>query len=81
MSTQLLIYETVVPLTFATHRHSSVEIGRNFDFISKVNSVPLTAIEFREYYDRRVGEIAKISGGRREIRGPVESAPRAPRGR
>jgi len=40
-----------------------------------------TAIEFREYYDRRVGEIAKISGGRREIRGPVESAPRAPRGR
>ena len=48
MSTQLLIYETVVPLTFATHRHSSVEIGRNFDFSSKVNSVPLTAIEFRE---------------------------------
>lgn len=48
MNTQLLIYETVVPLTFATHRHSSVEIGRNFDFSSKVNSVPLTAIEFRE---------------------------------
>jgi hypothetical protein len=48
MSTQLLIYETVVPLTFATHRHSSVEIGRNFDFSGKVNSVPLTAIEFRE---------------------------------
>jgi len=48
MSTQLLIYETVVPLTFATHRHSSVEIGRNFDFSSKVNSVPLTAIEFRD---------------------------------
>jgi len=48
MSTQLLIYETVVPLTFATHRHSSVEIGRNFGFSSKVNSVPLTAIEFRE---------------------------------
>jgi hypothetical protein len=48
MSTQLLIYETVVPLTFATHRHSSVEIGRSFDFSSKVNSVPLTAIEFRE---------------------------------
>ena len=46
MSTQLLIYETVVPVTFATHRHSSVEIGRDFDFSRKVNSVPLTAIEF-----------------------------------
>ena len=48
MTTQLLIYETVVPLTFATHRHSSVEIGRSFAFSSKINSVPLTAIEFRE---------------------------------
>jgi len=48
MTTQLLIYETVVPLTFATHRHSSVEIGGNFAFSSKVNSVPLTAIEFRD---------------------------------
>jgi hypothetical protein len=48
MSTQLLIYESVVPLMFATHRHSSVEIGRNFAFSGKVNSVPLTAIEFRE---------------------------------
>jgi hypothetical protein len=48
MTTQLLIYETVVPLAFATHRHSSVEIGRNFDFSRKVNSVPLMAVEFRE---------------------------------
>jgi hypothetical protein len=48
MSTQLLIYETVVPLMFATHRHSSVEIGQNFDFSRKVNSVPLMAVEFRE---------------------------------
>src|SRR6266404_7400854 len=48
MSTQLLIYETVVPLTFATHRHSSVEIGGNFAFSSKINSAPLTAIEFRD---------------------------------
>ena len=48
MTTQLLIYESVVPLTFATHRHSSVEIGRNFAFSGKINSVPLTAIEFRD---------------------------------
>jgi SapC len=48
MTTQLLIYETVVPVMFANHRHSSVEIGRNFAFSSKVNSVPLTAVEFRE---------------------------------
>jgi hypothetical protein len=48
MNTQLLIYETVVPVVFANHRHSSVEIGRNFGFSRKVNSVPLTAVEFRE---------------------------------
>ena len=48
MTTQLLIYESVVPLTFATHRHSSVEIGRSFVFSSKINSAPLTAIEFRD---------------------------------
>jgi SapC len=48
MTTQLLIYESVVPVMFANHRHSSVEVGRNFAFSSKVNSVPLTAIEFRD---------------------------------
>jgi hypothetical protein len=29
MTTQLLLYETVVPLSFARHRDSSVEIGGN----------------------------------------------------
>jgi len=43
-----LIYESVVPVMFANHRHSSVEFGRNYAFSSKINSVPLTAIEFRE---------------------------------
>jgi hypothetical protein len=43
MTTQLLIYATVVPRTFATHRHFSVEIGRSFAFSSKINSVPPTA--------------------------------------
>src|SRR6478609_4401193 len=48
MTTQLLIYESVVPVMFANHRHSSVEFGRNYAFSSKINSVPLTAIEFRD---------------------------------
>jgi len=38
MTTQLLIYESVVPLTFATHRHSSVEIGKSFAFSGKITS-------------------------------------------
>lgn len=46
MTTQLLIYETVVPLSFGRHRDSYVEIGANYSFSSKVNSVPLMAVEF-----------------------------------
>ena len=46
MTTQLLIYETVVPLSFAQHRDSCVEIKGNYSFSGKVNSVPLMAIEF-----------------------------------
>jgi hypothetical protein len=46
MTTQLLIYEKVVPLSFARHRDSCVEIGGNYSFSGKVNSVPLMAIEF-----------------------------------
>jgi len=46
MTTQLLLYETVVPLSFGRHRDSSVEIGSNYSFSGKVNSVPLMAIEF-----------------------------------
>lgn len=48
MTTQLLIYETVVPVMFGNHRHSSVDFGGNFSFSRKINSVPLTAIEFRD---------------------------------
>src|SRR5215472_12546400 len=46
MTTQLLLYETVVPLSFGRHRDSSVEIGSNYSFSGKVNSVPLMAVEF-----------------------------------
>ncbi|HVC56949.1 MAG TPA: SapC family protein [Stellaceae bacterium] len=46
MPTQLLIYESVVPLSAARHRDCSVEIGGSYDFSGKVNSVPLMAVEF-----------------------------------
>lgn len=46
MTTQLLIYETVVPVSSGRHGKASVEAGRNFAFSRKVNSVPLTAVEF-----------------------------------
>jgi hypothetical protein len=46
MPTQLLIYETAVPLSFAQHRDSFVEVGTNYAFSGNVNSVPLMAVEF-----------------------------------
>jgi hypothetical protein len=46
MSKQLLIYETVVPLSLGLHRECSVEIGEDYAFSGKVNSVPLMAVEF-----------------------------------
>jgi SapC len=46
MSKQLLIYESVVPLTAARHRDWSVEISEDYAFSGKVNSVPLMAVEF-----------------------------------
>src|SRR5262245_6429163 len=47
MTAQLLIYETVVPLSAARHRDCAVEIGGNYGFSKKANSVPLMAVEFR----------------------------------
>lgn len=46
MTTQLLIYETAVPVSSARHAKCSVEPGRSFAFTRKVNSVPLMAVEF-----------------------------------
>jgi len=46
MTAQLLIYETVVPLTAGQHRECSVELSANYSFSAKVNSVPLMAVEF-----------------------------------
>jgi len=46
MSTQLLIYETAVPVSGARHGDASVQAGGDYAFARKVNSVPLMAVEF-----------------------------------
>jgi len=45
MATQLLIYETAVPVSAARHRDASVEVGADYAFARNVNSVPLMAVE------------------------------------
>jgi hypothetical protein len=46
MSKQLFIYESAVPLSAARHGGWSVEVGADYGFSRKVNSVPLMAVEF-----------------------------------
>lgn len=46
MTTQLLVYEEAVPVTKARHADWSVEVGNDYSFSSRVNSVPLMAVEF-----------------------------------
>ena len=46
MSSQLLIYESAVPVTTERHGKSSVEVRGDYGFSKSVNSVPLMAVEF-----------------------------------
>lgn len=46
MSTQLLIYETAVPVSSGRHGDCFMEVGSDYAFARNVNSVPLTAVEF-----------------------------------
>jgi hypothetical protein len=46
MATQLLIYESAVPVSGERHRDASVAVGADYAFARKVNSVPLMAVEF-----------------------------------
>ncbi|HZY14980.1 MAG TPA: SapC family protein [Ramlibacter sp.] len=46
MPTQLMIYESAVPVSHGRHGKWSLEAGADFGFSRKVNSVPLTAVEF-----------------------------------
>ena len=46
MPTQLLIYETAVPVNPGRHGTWSVEVGADYGFTRNINSVPLMAVEF-----------------------------------
>lgn len=46
MTTQLLIYETAVPVSSGRHGQASIEAGKGYGFARRINSVPLTAVEF-----------------------------------
>ena len=46
MATQLLFYERATPVIASAHGNVSVRAGAGYGFAQKVNSVPLTAIEF-----------------------------------
>jgi SapC protein len=46
MPTQLLIYQSAVPISRARHANWSVELGSSYAFSADLNSVPLMAVEF-----------------------------------
>ena len=46
MPKQLLIYESVVPVSSGRHRDCFVDSGHGYDFSGHVNSVPLMGVEF-----------------------------------
>jgi len=62
MSTQLLIYETAVPVSAARHREHSVE-SSGYGFSRHVNAVPLMAVEFAA----AAGEYAIVFTGNEEV--------------
>ena len=46
MASQMLIYESAVPVSSTRHGGWSVEVGADYSFSKNVNSVPLMAVEF-----------------------------------
>ena len=48
MSTQLLIYGNVKPITKSEHGDLHIKTGSDYEFARNVNSVPLMAVEFRQ---------------------------------
>jgi hypothetical protein len=46
MAAKQLVYETAVPVSKTRHANWSVELGGDYAFSRKVNSVPLMAVEF-----------------------------------
>jgi hypothetical protein len=62
MSSQLLIYESAVPVSAQRHADASVEAGADYGFSRRVNSVPLMAVEF----PHAAAEYAIVFGGTAE---------------
>ena len=48
MSTQLLIYETAIPVSSVRHARCYVEAGNTYAFTRSINSVPLMTVEFTQ---------------------------------
>jgi hypothetical protein len=59
MSSQLLIYESAVPVSATRHADAAVAAGTDYNFTRKVNSVPLMAVEF----PHAAAEYAIVFGG------------------
>ena len=62
MASQLLIYESAVPVRAARHGDWSLEMANDFGFSKSVNSVPLMAVEF----PNAASEYAIVFSGTRE---------------
>lgn len=67
MATQLLFYSNAVPVTSQKHRDLYVKTGGDFGFARSVNSVPLTAVEFR----RATSDYAVVFAGEGDAIIPV----------
>jgi hypothetical protein len=58
-----LVYEAAVPVSFARHGNWSVEVGADYAFSRKVNSVPLMAVEM----PIAASEYAVVFGGTGDV--------------
>ena len=67
MSTQLLFYSNAVPVSSTTHADLYIKTGGDYGFARSVNSVPLTAVEFR----RATPEYAVVFAGEGDAIIPV----------
>jgi hypothetical protein len=63
MTLQNLIYEAAVPVNEGRHKEWSVEVGTDYSFSRKVNSVPLMAVEF----PTASAEYAVVFGGTGDV--------------
>ena len=67
MTSQLLFYESAVPVSNARHGNWCAEAGADYAFSRNVNSVPLMAVEFSS----AASEFAIVFGGSEDVVMPV----------